>query len=100
MKSLVKFNKKVDFNAPISTERCTCSRLFNIGCIIETKIGGSTEPPIIFILRAFSGFLLFTAVCTVSKTSANFLLKIGSKSGTTTCLTTFVMKKAIFHKGF
>ena len=27
----------VDFNAPISTERCTCFRLFNIGCIIETR---------------------------------------------------------------
>ena len=52
MKSLVKFNKKVDFNAPISTERCTCSRLFNIGCIIEIKIGGSTEPPIFFYFLA------------------------------------------------
>ena len=41
----------------------------------------------------FRDFVLFTAVHTASKTSAIFLPKIGSKSGTTTCLTTFVTKK-------
>ena len=41
----------------------------------------------------FTGFFGLLSVCTASKTSAIFLPKIGSKSGTTTCLTTFVTKK-------
>ena len=57
--------------------------------VTQTKIGGSIEPPIFLY---FTGFLGLFGVCTASKTSAIFLLKIGSKSGTTTCLTTFVTK--------
>ena len=41
----------------------------------------------------FTGFFGLLGDCTASKTSAIFLLKIGSKSGTTTYLTTFVTKK-------
>ena len=41
----------------------------------------------------FTGFFGFFGIYTASKTSAIFLPKIGSKSGTTTCLTTFVAKK-------
>ena len=54
------------------------------------QFGGSTEPPIFLYFTGFFGIL---GACTTSKTSAIFLLKIGSKSGTTTCLTTFVTKK-------
>ena len=97
MKSLVKFNKKVDFNAPISTERCTCSRLFNIGCIIETSSEVHNEPPNFLY---FTGFFGLFGVCTASKSSAIFLPKIGSKSATTTCLTTFVMKKLYIIRVF
>ena len=38
----------------------------------------------------FMGFFGLLGVCTASKTSAIFLLKIGSKSGATTCLTASV----------
>ena len=58
--------------------------------VTQTKIGGSTEPPIFLY---FTGFFGLFGDCTTSKTSAIFLPKIGSKSGTTTCLTTFVTKK-------
>ena len=56
----------------------------------QTKIEGSIEPPNFLY---FTGFFGLFGVCTASKTSAIFLLKFGSKTGTTTCLTTFVTKK-------
>ena len=65
--------------------------------VTQTKIGGSTEPPNFLY---FTGFFGLVGVCTASKTSAIFLLKIGSKSGTTTCLTTFVTKKLYTIRAF
>ena len=58
--------------------------------VTQTKIGGSIEPPIFLYFTGFFGLL---GVYTALKTSAIFLPKIGSKSGTTTCLTTFVAKR-------
>ena len=78
-----------------------CGRWFNRCCLQhrshQTKIGGSIEPPIFLY---FTGFLGLLGVCTASKTSANFLPKIGSKTGTTTCLTTFVTKKLYSIRAF
>ena len=58
--------------------------------VTQTKIGGSTEPPIFLYFTGFFGLL---GDHTASKTSAIFLPKIASKTATTTCLTTFVTKK-------
>ena len=65
--------------------------------VTQTKIGGSIEPPIFLYFTGFFGLL---GVHTASKSSAIFLPKIGSKSGTTTCLTTFVTKKLYFIRVF
>ena len=56
---------------------------------IRPKSEVHNEPPNFLYFTGFFGLL---GVCAVSKTSSIFLLKIGSKSGTTTCLTTFVKK--------
>ena len=58
--------------------------------VTQTSSEVHNEPPNFLY---FTGFFGIFGVCTASKTSAIFLLKIGSKSGTTTCLTTFVTKK-------
>jgi len=58
--------------------------------VTQTSSEVHNEPPNFLYFTGFFGLL---GVCTVSKTSAIFLPKIGSKSGTTTCLTTFVTKK-------
>ena len=57
--------------------------------VTQTKIGGSIEPPNFLYFTGFFGLFVF---CTASKSSVIFLPKISSKSGTTTCLTTFVTK--------
>ena len=58
--------------------------------VTQTSSEVHNEPPNFLY---FTGFFGLFGVHTASKTSAIFLLKIGSKSGTTTCLTTFVTKK-------
>ncbi len=58
--------------------------------VTQTSSEVHNEPPNFLY---FTGFLGHLGVCTASKTSAIFLLKIGSKSGTTTCLTTFGAKR-------
>ena len=58
--------------------------------VTQTSSEVHNEPPNFLYFTGFFGLL---GVCTVSKTSAIFLPKIGSKSGTTTCWTTFVTKK-------
>ena len=58
--------------------------------VTQTSSEVHNEPPNFLYFTGFFGIL---GACTTSKTSAIFLLKIGSKSGTTTCLTTFVTKK-------
>ena len=57
--------------------------------VTQTSSEVHNEPPNFLYFTGFFGLL---GVCAVSKTSAIFLPKIGSKSGTTTCLTTFVQK--------
>ena len=58
--------------------------------VTQTSSEVHNEPPNFLY---FTGFFGLFGDCTASKTSAIFLPKIGSKSGTTTCLTTFVTKK-------
>ena len=58
--------------------------------VTQTSSEVHNEPPNFLY---FTGFFGLFGDCTASKTSAIFLLKIGSKLGTTTCLTTFVTKK-------
>ena len=57
--------------------------------VTQTSSEVHNEPPNFLY---FTGFFGIFGVCTASKTSAIFLPKIGSKSATTTCLTTFVTK--------
>ena len=54
--------------------------------VTQTSSEVHNEPPNFLY---FTGFFGLWSVCTASKTFAIFLLKIGSKSGTTTCLTTY-----------
>ena len=72
----------------VRTAFCTALAVVSI-LSASSKIGGSIEPPIFLYFTGFFGIL---GACTASKTSAIFLPKIASKSGTTTCLTTFVTK--------
>ena len=58
--------------------------------VTQTNSEVHNEPPNFLYSTGFIGLL---GDCTASKTSAIFLLKIGSKLVTTTCLTTFVTKK-------
>ena len=58
--------------------------------VTQTSSEVHNEPPNFLYSTGFFGLL---GNYTASKSSAIFLLKIGSKSGTTTCLTTFVTKK-------
>ena len=58
--------------------------------VTQTSSEVHNEPPNFLYSTGFFGLF---GVCTASKTSAIFLLKIGSKPGATTCLTTFVTKK-------
>ena len=53
--------------------------------VTQTSSEVHNEPPNFLY---FTGFFGLFGVCTASKTSAIFLLKIGSKLGMTTCLTT------------
>ena len=58
--------------------------------VTQTSSEVHNEPPNFLYFTGFFGIL---GACTASKMSAIFLLKIVSKIGTTTCLTTFVTKK-------
>ena len=58
--------------------------------VTQTSSEVHNEPPNFLYFTGFFGIL---GVHTASKMSAIFLPKIGSKSATTTCLTTFVTKK-------
>ena len=58
--------------------------------VTQTSSEVHNEPPNFLY---FTGFFGLFGVCTASKSSAFFLLKMASKTGLTTCLTTFVTKR-------